>query len=66
MIRLFTPAESISFKVQIFKVNKKNSLWAYKKKTKMHYGMFRRENRLFLHVFQMFTREWLTKCVVKF
>lgn len=31
MIRLFTPAESISFKVQIFKVNKKNSLWAYKK-----------------------------------
>lgn len=36
------------------------------KKTKMHYGMFRKENRLFLHVFQMFTREWLTKCVVKF
>lgn len=31
MIRLFTPAESISFKVQIFKVNKKNSLWVYKK-----------------------------------
>lgn len=37
-----------------------------KKHPKMHYGMFRKENRLFLHVFQMFVREWLTKCVVKF